>query len=338
MAHEPLPPAPNRRRKLALRLVASALLIAALVAFVPWAKLQAAFARVSPATFALTAVLFLACHAFGSLKWRMVIGVAGARLPVIAAFQCYAAGLFSNIFLPSIVGGDVLRALLAGKKSGRMEAAILGGAADRLLDLASLGLLALGASTCVGFAQEGARRALLLFGAGLAAVAGVIVLFFLLRRPLAKWPRKLRRRVAQVLLALRRQRRRPGVLLLSLLGACAMQASLVGLNALLAGGLELHAGPAAWIFCWSLAKLAGLMPVGFNGIGVRDGAFAFLMAPLLAGSGLPREELLARALAASLLWQALLIVGSLVAGAIWALLRRGSATESPLVSESVQHG
>ena len=337
----PATPAPDDRkrlRKLLLRLVGSALLLAALVAFVPWHLLADAFARVSPMTFLATLALFLGCHAFGSLKWRMVIATAGARLPVRDAFRCYAAGLFSNIFLPSIVGGDVLRALLAGKKSGRLEAAILGGAADRVLDLAAIGSLALGASFFVGLAQDGAQRTLLLVGAGLALVGGLAGAALLLRRPLAKWPAKLRRRIAQALIALRRQSRRPGVLAFSFLGALAMQAALVGLNALLAGGLELHAGPTAWLFAWSLAKLAGLAPIGFNGIGVRDGAFAFLMVPLLAADGLSREELLARALAASLLWQALLVVGSLLAGGVWALLKRGVAADSAPRTESLQHG
>src|SRR5262245_3667813 len=110
-------PDPARRwRRFAVRLGASALVVAALVAFVPWHKLEDAFSRVPPGALAATVAGFLGCHLFGVFKWRMVIGQAGARLRPAEAVECYSAGLFSNLFLPSIVGGDVLRALLAGKK------------------------------------------------------------------------------------------------------------------------------------------------------------------------------------------------------------------------------
>ena len=33
-----------------------------------------------------------------------------APFPPADALRCYAAGLFANLYLPSIVGGDVLRA------------------------------------------------------------------------------------------------------------------------------------------------------------------------------------------------------------------------------------
>jgi uncharacterized membrane protein YbhN (UPF0104 family) len=331
-------PDPARRwRRFAVRLGASALFVALLVAFVPWRKLVAGFSRVPPAAFAAVVGGFLCCHFFGVFKWRMVIGQAGARLRPAAAIECYAAGLFSNIFLPSIVGGDVLRALLAGKKSGRMAAAILGGGADRLLDLAALGLMVVGAGGLVGLRQEGAQRMLLILGLLVVAAAAVVGAIVLVRRPLAKWPRKLRRRIAQVLIALRRQGRRPLVLVGSLCGAIVMQSGLVALQAVLGRALELDASPAAWIFAWALAKLAGLAPVSFNGIGVRDTAFAMLFVPLVANpAGLPREDLFARALAASFVWQAVLIVGSLLSGAVWMAMRRGEPRAAP--GATTRHG
>src|SRR6185436_15569808 len=149
----------------------SAIVIAALFQFVSWRSVGAALECVPLATFALVVAGFLASHVVGTLKWRLVLDAAGARLRVRDALECYAAGIFSNIFLPSIVGGDLLRALLAGRRSGRMEAAVLGGAADRLLDVAALGALAFVASLFVGIKTPGATRTLTLLGAALALVA-----------------------------------------------------------------------------------------------------------------------------------------------------------------------
>jgi len=313
----------TRARRGALRLLVSAVVIVALVRIVPWTLLSESLRRVPLTTFALVLAGFLACHALGVVKWRLVIGVAGARLPARAAVECYAAGLFSNLFLPTIVGGDVLRALLAGRRSGRLEAAVLGGAADRVLDVTALGALALAASLAVGLGGTGAESSLLLVGCGGALVAAAAVVPLLVRTPLRRWPPRLRRRVARVLIALRRQRRRPGVLLASFAGACAMQGALALLNAVLGRALAIEADLASWFFAWSLAKAAGLLPVSFNGIGVRDSAFAFLLVPRIDNAGISDADRWARAIACSLVWQAVLIAGGLVAGAVWRALRHG---------------
>lgn len=334
-------PGRTNGRKLALKLAFSAVVVAALVALVPWAALTAALAGFPPLTFALVVALFLACHLFGAFKWRMVIAQAGARLPARTAIECYGAGLFANLFLPSIVGGDVLRALLAGRRSGRMEGAILGGTADRLLDLVALGVLALTASAFVGSGRDGMGGTLLVVGVSLAAIGALVAGVVALRLPLRRWPARLRRRIAQVLVALRRQGRRPSVLVRSLLGGVVMQGALVALNALLGRALGLEAPPSAWVFAWALAKLAGLLPASFNGIGVRDGVFAVLFAPLVVAvagtpaASLPLADVRARALAVSFLWQGVLIVGSLLCGAVWVALRRGAPQLREL---EVRHG
>ncbi|MSR46027.1 MAG: flippase-like domain-containing protein [Planctomycetes bacterium] len=336
----PGPVAASSRRKLAFRLAASALVLALLVRMVPWQKLRAALASVPPSTFFLVVLGFVACHLFGVFKWRMVIGQAGARLTLRQSVECYCAGLFSNLFLPSIVGGDVLRALLAGRKSGRMEGAVLGGVADRLLDLMALGVLVVAAGAFVGLDRQGTAGTLLVLVVALSAAAGVVALLVLVRRPLKRWPPRWRRRIAQLLIALRRQGRRPKVLFFSLAGGVAMQGSLIALNAVLGRALGLEASAAAWVFAWSLAKLAGLAPASFNGIGVRDGVFAVLFAPLVVATALPFDEVKARALAASFLWQGVLIVGSLFCGAVWLVLRRRSPLATPKINPEmkVRHG
>jgi uncharacterized membrane protein YbhN (UPF0104 family) len=322
-------------RRLLLRLAVSALVIAALFQFVSWRTVGAALRNVPPSLFALVVVGFLVSHVVGTLKWRLVLNAAGARLTVPAALECYSAGIFSNVFLPSIVGGDVLRAILAGKRSGRMEAAVLGGAADRLLDVAALGALAVGGGVLVGFRAPGAMRTLIALAIGLGVVAAVALVPLVVRRPLRKWPKKIRRRVALVLIALRRQRRRPSALVLAFLAACAIQAALTLLNVPIGKALGIEAPLSAWFFAWSLSKVASLLPVSLNGLGVRDAAFTAIFVPLMHGS-LDVEGKRGLAVASSLAWQGTLLVSSLVCGLAWAWLRRRS--RSPERGEQVQHG
>ena len=318
-------------RKLALKLALSVLFVAFLVWFVPWATLHSALSKLSFGFFALTVALFLGCHSFGVLKWRMVVARAGAVLPLRRAYECYFAGLFANVFLPSIVGGDVFRALLAGKRSGRMEAAVLGGAADRLLDISALAVLALVGAFGIGLGRSGGEGRIIATLAALAAVIGLSALPLLLRVPLRKWPRKVRRPLARSLVALRRQWRSPLVAITSFCGALLIQGSLALLNSWIGARVGIEAPLSAWLFAWSLAKVAGLAPIGFNGIGPRDWVFKILFPPLMTNVALATADRAALALAASLLWQSVLLAGSLSAGALWSVLKRGAP---PLLSES----
>jgi uncharacterized membrane protein YbhN (UPF0104 family) len=311
----------RRWRRVALRLLVSAALIALLLFFVKWRAIEDGLRRVPLATFAFVVAGFLVTHVAGTFKWRMVIGTAGARLTFPEALECYAAGIFSNIFIPGIIGGDVARAVIAGRRSGRMEAAVLGGVADRLLDLLSLVALAVGGGLFVGFRSGAAKSTLVLF-VGALALAGVVAAV-VLRTPLARWPAKQRRRVAQALVALRRQRRQPGVLLVSFVGACAIQGSLTLLNVPLGRAVGIEAPLSAWFFAWSLSKIASLVG-GFNGLGTREVAFTALMVPLVTNGSKTVDELRALAVASSISWQATLLVSSLFAGAAWAWLRRSN--------------
>src|SRR5690606_234670 len=75
-------------------------------------------------------------------KWRLLINAAGAGLGWRPALAAYYWGLFGNLFLPSIVGGDVVRAGVALRAARSRSGLLLGSVVDRLQDVLSLGLLA----------------------------------------------------------------------------------------------------------------------------------------------------------------------------------------------------
>ena len=77
---------------------------------------------------------FIAGHLVGIVKWRRFVNVGRAGLRRLDAILCYSAGLFANLCLPSIVGGDLLRLGLASRLTKRPEAALWGGVMDRATD------------------------------------------------------------------------------------------------------------------------------------------------------------------------------------------------------------
>src|ERR1700675_3407440 len=133
------------RLLIALRWLAAAAVIGGLLHFLPLHLLAEAIQRVPIATFLAILLGYLCAHAVGIAKWRMVVNAAGARLDLRTSAQCYAGGLFGTLFLPSIIGGDVVRLAVGLRRSPNPAAVLAGNVADRFLDvLAQAGLVGIG--------------------------------------------------------------------------------------------------------------------------------------------------------------------------------------------------
>lgn len=290
-----------------VRILGSLLAIALLVWILPWPDLAAAARRVSLLVWLGVLAGFLAGHLLGAFKWTYLQRRMGVPAPWSLGGACYALGLFANLCLPGIVGGDVVRAAAVTRRVGRLEAVALAGLGDRLLDVLALGLLLTGGVIAAGAREVAARNILVLLAAVAAgaSLAGLLAL----RQPLARWPRRLRRPVGRALVAVRHLARRPGAVVVSLLSAFLIQGGFVLLNATLGADLGVSVPLAAWFVAWPLAKLAGLLPISLGGLGVRDAAFG----SLLAGFGAAA----ATGVVISLVWQSVLVSGGLLAGGVW---------------------
>jgi len=148
---------------IALRWAAAVAVLGVLLHFLPLGTVRSAIARVPPAYFLAALAGYLLAHAVGVLKWRMVVNAAGAELDLATSLQCYGGGLFGTLFLPSIVGGDVIRLAVGLRRSPRPAAVLAGNVVDRLLDVAAqAGLVVLGLVLLPGSLPESLRSALLL--------------------------------------------------------------------------------------------------------------------------------------------------------------------------------
>ena len=310
-----------------LRWAAALAVLGLLLHFLPAAPLRAAIARVPVSIFFVVLLGYLLAHCIGVLKWRMVVNAAGAELDFLTSAQCYAGGLFGTLFLPSIVGGDVVRLAVGLRRSPRPAAVLTGNLVDRCLDVMSqgglvlLGLLLAPELDLVPDELEGKLKS-----AFVIAVAALIVLlgvmFRLRKKILAGRSVRFRRRMARLRHALRSVSKRPRVLVLGWLMGTSIQTSFLLLTALLAEYCGLRLPLSVWLFAWPLAKLVAVLPLTQGGIGLREAALVALLSPLGAPGPL--------VLAAGLVWEAVVIVGGLVAGSVALALRRRG--ERPAVS------
>jgi glycosyltransferase 2 family protein len=301
-----------------LRWVAALVVIAVLLHFLPLALLQAAIAQIPVTRFIAVLLGYLLAHCIGVAKWRMVVNAAGAALDFATSAQCYFGGLFGTLFLPSIVGGDVIRLAVGLKRSPRPAAVLTGNLVDRCLDVAAqAGLVLLGISLVPHLALPDRLKDKLkdiLLVVAVALILLLIIVFRLRKRILAGRSMRFRRRLAKLRHAVRSVAKRPRVLVLGwLLGICIQTAFLL-LSAQLATYCGLTLALRAWLFAWPLAKLAAVLPLTQGGIGVREAALVALLVPFGAPGHL--------VLAAGLVWEGVVIAGGLIAGTIAMILRK----------------
>ena len=319
---EPLSaPPPRRWLRLGVRLLFSLIVLGMVLSWVGFDRAREGLERVSLSAWLAALLGFLSLQAGSALKWRFLIGAFGARISVARALRCHALGLFANLCLPSLLGGDVLRIAFACKGTNARFELVLASLCDRLADLsglltiATLGfLLADDARSRIGGPLLALPLAVAFLVVG-ASIGFLVLVVVLRRRPIHRQPRKLQR----LLIAARRLKRNPSAALLSYGAAVVLQAGFVLVNVLLGRVLGLEMELGLWFLLWPLAKVAAMLPLGFGGLGVREAAFAGLLLPL---------GLQDRGVVQSLVWQSVLIAGGFLCGLAWTLSRDASESSS----------
>lgn len=317
MSQEAVKASPSWKRPI-FRVTVSAVVLALLVVALPFHELVAALRRMPIWVWPVALVSYLSLHLIGIAKWRLVTNTAGAGMSFRVAARAYYAGLFGNTFLPSIVGGDVVRAGVALPAVRSKSGLLLGSVVDRIGDIVSLAAVAGIGVLLSPRALDGASRSVLISLGVMMVVGGIVGLIVLWKFPVRRLPFKVRRKLVHVRRALRSTARRPQAIVMAIALGMLLQTLLVVLNYMLGLTIGIDIPLYVWLFVWPLAKISGLAPVTQGGIGVREAAQVVLFAPF-GVSG-------AMALAVGLVFEAIIIIGGLIGGLIaFALGRRDPA-------------
>ena len=316
-------PRPKPWRHPVVRLGGSAVILALLFTVLPAGELVAAVGRLPVAAWLVAIAAYLMLHLIGVAKWRLLVNTTGAGLSFANAVRAYYSGLFGNTFLPSIVGGDVVRAGVAFGVVKSKSGLLLGSLVDRVQDIIGLGLVAgIGALLSPRALAPESRLIFLSLGALLAAGA-VMALAAWFLFPSRRLPFRLRRKLVPVRRAVRATAARPSRLLMALLLGMLLQGLLVTMNWRLGIAIGIDIPLYVWFFVWPLAKISGLLPVTQGGIGVREAAQAALFAPFGVSAVM--------AVATGLVFEVVIIAGGLAGGGIaWILGRRAARRTAAL--------
>jgi uncharacterized membrane protein YbhN (UPF0104 family) len=296
-----------------------------LLTFLPFHEVWSAIRRIPPALSLGLLFVYLVLHLLGVVKWRLLIKLAGAEISFSQAVRCYYGGLFANNFLPSLVGGDLVRAGMAFLVSRSRAAVVLGSLIDRMMDVIGLASVAAIGALLLPRSLDPQHRKIFWAVGGLLAVAGAAGAGTVLMLPARKFPVKVRRIMVKVRRGVRSVYRHPGRVLQCLFLGVILQLCQVVINAWLGVASGLNVAFGVWLFAWPLAKLSALLPLTQGGVGVREAALVGLLAPFGASPPLTA--------AAGLIFEAITIVGGLIAGLIAFLIARFSSTPAKMWPE-----
>lgn len=290
-----------------LHYAGSALALALLFRFLPGRQVLQTLEKLPAQLWVAVLAGYLATHLFGVGKYRLMINTAGAGLSYFQAARCYFAGLFGSLFLPSLIGGDLVRVTLAMRYGKTKAGVLLGSFIDRIIDFGALVLVAAtGALLAPTALAPETRRVFLWIGA--AALVGLAILAIVaMLVPFRRLSFRMRRRAVSLRRAARSMAQKPRSALAALSIAFVCQLSFISLSIVLADACGLHLPFRAWLFAWPIAKLSAAIPVTQGGIGVREAALAGLLVPFGAPPALT--------VAAGLAWEAVVISGALLGGA-----------------------
>ncbi len=102
----------------ATKIGVTALLLYLVFRAVDLAQLRQDLAQLDTSLLFILLVIMWIGQLFCAQRWRLFAGAVGLRAGYKTFFQMYFAGMLFNIGLPSLVGGDVLKAYMISRKTG----------------------------------------------------------------------------------------------------------------------------------------------------------------------------------------------------------------------------
>jgi len=285
-----------------LRLTISAVLLAWVACRTEWEAVARAFVNMRLELWLAAVGVLLVAQVVSAWRWQMLARPFGFECGVGQLTSFYLIGMYFNLLLPTSVGGDVVRAWYLDGGSGRRLVAFVAVLLDRMSGLVVLLTLAL-VAWFLSPLDLPAWIGWFVVGTTACGALGIILAPWLARRS-QRFSRQIGN-VSLALAALRSPRLLAGSTALSL-GVQSANVVLVWLIGL-AIGAEVPAG-YYWILV-PMVSLLTMLPVSINGVGMRENAMVFFLAPLGVAE--------ATAVPLALLWFAVFLAVSLVGGVVY---------------------
>jgi glycosyltransferase 2 family protein len=311
--------ATRRHLLLALKILVSLVLLALLFWTVDVARLWATARGASLVWLAIALAVYSVSVMASTWRWHRLLRAQHVGVRPRWLLGSFLVASFFNNFLPSNIGGDVIRISDTAKPAGSKTLATTVVLMDR-----GLGLMALVLVAAVGASAAGAIHPAVLpiwwpvwLWAGFLAAAAVSAPavfapngFSRLLRPLTiLHPEWVGGRIRKLTEALARFGAQPGALAGCFAGAVFVQATMVVFYFAVAYALHLNVTLSELSVIVPISFVVQMLPVSFGGFGVREATFSIYFIRI----GQPKEA----AILMSLVAQALILLYSLSGAAVY---------------------
>jgi glycosyltransferase 2 family protein len=270
----------------ALKLVVSTVLIVWIVRAEDVPEVLGALAGADPALVSLAFLTYASTYLIRALRWCLLLGAGGINAPIPFLIRSYLVSVFFSNFLPSTVGGDVVRVYDSWKIGATKTGALTVIFVDRFLGVVALLVFASGALLLSGAARSIVPFIMPLALVGTLVSVGGLWLIFDPPGVVLRWVTALRKGggarlerwtepLFNALATFQGQRRVAG---LTLAHSLVFQAMIILHYLIIARalGIGIPAGDFFWII--PIAILVMMVPISINAIGLREHVFVFFFA------------------------------------------------------------
>jgi uncharacterized protein (TIRG00374 family) len=253
-----------------------------------------------------------------ALKWGVLLKTQNNKIGFTFLFRFYLTALFFNNFLPSSIGGDGVRIMLAGKHCDHTSSAAASVVMERVIATISLAILGL---TGAIFARKPYLPAIWLLS--IMLFVGIIIAWILMTGWVPNFIKRQDNKLGNAWVSFSTSagefKKHPFSLWVNLLLSLLFQFDVVLVVAMVIGGLGLKIpGMFDLFFITAAASVMAMVPIGLNGYGLREGAYILLLRPFGFSA--------ASALAVSILFGIFVSIFSLLGGLNWMFFRPASKT------------
>jgi glycosyltransferase 2 family protein len=239
----------------------------------------------------MAAVTFFLCFSFAAIRWNQMLRICGLVVSHWETWKLCWVGAFFNNFVPGLTGGDVIRAYLIARRTGKKTAPVLTVLVDRIVGVTALALLCM----LVIFFNLDKFHDLMWGVFSLLFAIGLLSSLFLSRsaRSFVSKNRWMMRLMAygpfsHVLEAIEAYRSQKALLLLWLIASMVNHVFSTGVTILLALAMGFHASLVDFFVLVPLVSIASTVPITPSGWGVSEALSDFLFvrfAGLSVGDG-----------------------------------------------------
>lgn len=270
-----------------------------------------ALRRVDMRWFAVALAIHLLGIAVRAYRWSLLIASLGAPVSFGRLLYLYLVGNFFNTFLPTGIGGDVVKIVeLAPERGGATAFSTV--FVDRLTGILGSSLIALAAVlTLPGSVPSEVRALVVIIAGGIVFATWMLTQGKYLDRLI--WQSRffsnlpLAGKLHKIYLALTSYS--IGAIARATLVSLPFTLTLIATQVALSLALGLNVDVRYFVIFTPIVALAQVLPISLNGLGIREGAFALLFASV----GVAASD----AVAMSLLYQLLRALSGLLGGVLY---------------------